>query len=190
MGKGANRQLLNNSGTAQGDNKALSGAASGISSTLVPQLQNQASNPQGMTPQQLAYENTASQQSLGGSTAGVTGQANLESARTRNAGGFQGAIGSGSRQAEKNLSQNAVGIQNEQTMLQQQQRQQAQQALMQLYGIDEQTALGYLNSSNSALGAENRSHPNQEGLLTAGTFIKDLAGGAQAGAAAANGGNG
>lgn len=154
MGKAANNQLLNNSGVAQGNNKDLTGAASGISSKLVPQLESQASNPQGYTPQQLAYMNTASQQSLGGSTAGVTGQANLEAARTRNAGGMQGAVGSGSRTAEKQLSQNAVGIQSQQANEQQQQRQQAQQALQQLYGMDESTALGYLNSSNSALGTE------------------------------------
>lgn len=156
MGKGANKLLLNNGGEGQAQQQQLSGAGSGISSFLTPTLESEATNPQGYTPQQLAYMNTASQQSLGGSTAGVTGQANLEAARTRNAGGFQGAIGSGSRTAQRQLSQNALGIQAQQANLQQQQRQQALQALQQLYGIDESTALGYLNSSNSALSDENQ----------------------------------
>lgn len=99
--------------------------------------------------------NTASQQSLGGSTAGVTGQANLEAARTRNAGGFQGAIGSGSRGAAKQLSQNALGIQAANEQEKQLQKQTAISQLQQLYGIDTNAAQGYLGQSNSALEGEN-----------------------------------
>lgn len=178
MGKGANKQLLNNSGSAQSMQKQLSGQGTGISSTLTPTLESDIANPKGYSPEDIAYMNTASQQSLGGSVAGVTGQANLEAARTRNAGGFQGAIGSATRSAQRNLSQNALGIQKANADLKQQQRDQAIKALSAIYGIDESTALGYLNSSNEALGEENKSHPNQEGLLTAGTFIKDLTAGA------------
>jgi len=184
MGKGANKQLLANSGTAQSNSNQLSSAGTKINGYLTPTLEAEANNPQGYTPQQMAYMNTASQQSLGGSTAGVTGQANLTAARTRNAGGFQGAIGSGSRAGARQLSQNALGIQTQQAQLQQQQRQQALQALQSLYGVDESTALGYLNSSNSALNMENASHPNQQGLLTAGTFVEDLAQAAKSGAQA------
>jgi hypothetical protein len=155
MGKGANKQLLSNSGVGQANNQSLFNSGSDINSFLTPQLESQATNPQGYTPQQLAYMNTASQQSLGGSTAGITGQANLTAARTRNTGGFQGAIGSGSRSAQRQLSTNALGIQQSQANLQQQQRQQALSALQSLYGVDEATALGYLNSSTSALNGEN-----------------------------------
>jgi hypothetical protein len=155
MGKGANKNLMNNSGTAQSLNKQLSGQATGISSTLVPELQSEAADPQGYTPQQQAYLNTASQQSLGGSVGGATGQANLQAARTRNAGGYQGAIGSDARGAAKQLSTNALGIQKSQADLQQQQRQQALSSLQSLYGVDESTAAGYLGTSDSALGAEN-----------------------------------
>src|SRR4029077_44133 len=137
-------------------------------------LESEATNPQGFTPQQKAYMNTASEQSLGGSTAGVTGEANLESARTRNAGGFQGAIGSGSRTAMKQLSQNAVGIESEQAKLQQAQKQQALESLQKLYGVDEATALGYLGQSDTALADENKSHPNMEGIDTAANLISSL----------------
>jgi hypothetical protein len=135
----------------------LSGAGSGINSYLTPTLEAEANDPQGYTPAQLAYMDTASQQSLGGSDAAVTGQANLTAARTRNAGGVQGAIGSGTRAAQRQLSTNALGIQADQAKLQQAQRQQALSALQSLYGVDEATALGYLNSSDAALEGENKS---------------------------------
>jgi hypothetical protein len=131
----------------------------------------------------MAYMNTASQQSLGGSVGGATGQANLESARTRNAGGNQGAIASSARSAQRQLSTNALGIQKSQADLQQAQRQQALSSLQSLYGVDESTALNYLNSSTASLHDENQSHPNQQGLQTAGTFIEDLSKGATAAAA-------
>lgn len=156
MGKGANKQLLNNAGTGQQAQKQLQANANAVTDHLTPQLENQANNPQGYTPQQLAYMNTASQQSEGGSTAGITGQANLEAARTRNAGGFQGAIGSASREAQRNLSQNALNIQTKQAELQQQQRQAALQQLQSLYGTEQGGALSYLGASNTALNAENQ----------------------------------
>ncbi|MGA9671401.1 MAG: hypothetical protein WBQ94_19475, partial [Terracidiphilus sp.] len=155
MGKGAKGLQIQNAGTGQANSQNLWAAGNGVNNFLTPQLEQEATNPQGYTPQQLAYMNTASQQSLGGSVGGITGEANLEAARTRNAGGFQGAIGSGSRAASRQLSQNALGIQNAQANLQQQQRQQALQSLQSLYGVDLGTALGYLNSSNSALNGAN-----------------------------------
>ncbi len=86
----------------------------------------------------------------------MTGQANLTAARTRNSGGFQGAIGSGSRAGSRQLSQNAVQIQAQNEQLKQAQKQQALSSLQSLYGVVLQTALGYLNSSNSALTGENQ----------------------------------
>lgn len=143
--------LLQNAGIAQGNANQLYNQGQGVGSFITPQLESEAVNPEGYTPQQLAYMNTAGQQSEGGSTAGITGQANLQAARTRNAGGFQGAIGSGSRAATKNLSQLALQTQTAQAQLQQQQKQQALKALQQLYGTDISDSLGYLNSSDTAI---------------------------------------
>lgn len=156
MGKGANKQLLSNSGVGQANSGALSTAGSGINSFLTPQLESEAVNPQGYTPQQLTYMNTASQQSQGGGVAATTGQANLTAARTRNAGGFQGSVGEANRAGQRNLSQSALGIQSQQANLQQQQRQEALKSLQQLYGVDEGTALGYLNASSGALEVEDK----------------------------------
>ena len=152
MGKAANKQLQSNSGVAQGSNKALQQQAGSIYGQIDPVLQQEATNPQGYSPTDLTAMNTASQQSLGGSVGGVTGQANLTAARTGNAGGFQGAIRSGSQDAMKDQSQNAVDIQAQNAQLKQQQQSQALSSLQSLYGTDQSTALNYLNGSTSALG--------------------------------------
>lgn len=145
------KMLLNNAGEAQSESQQLFGQGSGIGGFLTPQLEQQANNPQGYTPAQLAYMNTASQQSAGGGTGAVTGQANLQAARTRNAGGFQGAIGSGSRAAQQDLSNKALQVQTGQAQLQQQQKEEALKQLGQLYGTDLSSSQGFLNTSNQAI---------------------------------------
>jgi hypothetical protein len=179
MGKGAKKQLLNNSGTAQQRSGQLYGESQGDYNFLDPALKEEASNPQGYTPQQLGYMRTASEQSLGGGTAATTGQANLEAARTRNAGGFQAGIGSANRGAQRQLSQNALGIEQSQANLQQAQKQQALSALQSLYGTNTGASLGYLNSSNDALNKENQA-PNfwQQYILNAQKAATGAAGAA------------
>jgi len=168
MGKGANSALLSNSGAAQNRSGQLYSNAQSGYNFLNPQLQQEAVNPQGYTPQQLAYMNTASQQSLGGGTAATTGGANLAAARTRNAGGFQGAVGNANQATQRQASQNALGIQSQQANQQQTQRQSALSALQGLYGTNLGASNNYLNTSNTALNAENNA-PNfwQQYLFTA-----------------------
>lgn len=166
MGKGANKALMSNSGVAQGRSNKLAGQSSSIYGTLDPTLTAEATNPQGYAPGDLSAINTASQQSIGGSTSGITGQSNLTAARTRNAGGFQGAIGSGSRANSRQLSQNAMQVQEQNAQLKEAQKQQALSSLQSLYGTNLSGAESYLGQSNSALGAENASHPLQGGIKT------------------------
>ena len=155
MGKGARGAQLKNSGDAQARSKQLYGNSQGDYNFLDPALKAEAVNPEGYSPQQLAYMNTASQQSLGGGTAATTGTADLTAARTRNAGGFQGAVGTADRANQRQLSQNALGIQKSQADLQQAQKQQALSALQSLYGTNLTGSEGYLNTSNTALKDEN-----------------------------------
>ena len=150
---------MQNSGNAQNRSSQLYGDSQNIGGPLTAQLQQEASNPQGYTPQQLAYMNTSSQQSLGGGTAATTGTANLEAARSKNVGGFQGAVGSANRGTQRQASQNALGIQTQQANLQEAQKQQALSSLQSLYGTNLTGSSNYLNSSNQALQAEN-SAPN------------------------------
>ena len=186
MGKGANKNLLNNAGRADAASNAIGKRATSSYNFLEPTLEGDVTNPQGYTPQQLAYMNTASQQSLGGSVAGATGEANLQAARTRNAGGYQGAIGSATRSAQRQLSTNALKVQQDQANLQQQQREQALKALQSLYGVNSTAALGYLNSSNNALGDEARAgNPFFNDLQSYTSSVKNLAQGAAAAGAGA-----
>lgn len=156
MGKGANKQLLANAGVGQQQNKAINDEATATYGQLDPMLLESARNPQGYGNEDLASMRTGSEQSLGGSVSGISGEGNLQAARTRNRGGFQGALGEGARSAQRTLSQNAVGIAKANADLKQQESEQAIQQIMQLYGIDRATALNYLNSSNTALNSENQ----------------------------------
>lgn len=185
MGKGANKSLLSNSGVASSNSQNLYNTAGNVGNFVTPQLEGDVTNPKGFTPQQKAYMDTASQQSLGGSVAGVTGQANLEAARTRNKGGFQGAIASGSRAAQRQLSQNAVGVEVEQAKLQQQQRQQALEALSKMYGVDLAAAGNYMNTSDQALNYENEA--SGANSLLGKSLLGMIQAGGQVGAAAAAG---
>lgn len=159
MGKGAKGRELENSGNAQQRSKDLYGESQGDYAALDPQLKKDATDPQGYTPQQLAYMQTMSQQSLGGGEAATTGQANLTAARTRNAGGFQGAIGTADRATQRQASTNALSVQKSQADLQQQQRATALQSLQQLYGTGLTGSEGEMSLSNTALHDEN-SAPN------------------------------
>jgi hypothetical protein len=153
MPKGIESKQLGNAGTAQNISNTLSNNASSIYGGLEPELQSQAAAPSGYTPTQIATQNTAAQQSGGGSQAATVGQGGLYEARTGNAGGAQNAIGAGTRSAGANLSKAAVGNQTENANLQQQQRQSALQGLGGLYSTDLSGAGNALNLSNLAYGA-------------------------------------
>lgn len=192
MGKGANSRLMQNAGTGQNRSGGLFNQSQDIYGQIDPLLMQEATNPQGYAPGDLAAMNTASQQSLGGSVGGITGQANLQAARTRNAGGYQGAIGSGSRSAQRQLSQNALGIQQQNANLKEAQKQQALSSLQQLYGVDTGAALNYLNSSNQALGLENQGSAlaNQDFWRSVGGIENLMKTGTNAATTALGGGGG
>ena len=123
---------------------AISGTNAGnIYSSLEPQLESMATNPQGYSSGDLAAMNTASQQSLGGSTAGITGQGMLTAARTRNSAGIPEALDQAARTAGETQSQNALGIQENNANLKQKQQESALSALGGLYGenLGNQTSL-------------------------------------------------
>lgn len=110
--------------------------ASQISSSLVPGLEREAATPTGYTPQEMSDQLVASEQGAGGANAGITGQANLEAARTRNSSALSGVLDSAARDKTRQLSQNALDIQNKSATLGQQKQMAAQSELGKLYGID------------------------------------------------------
>lgn len=166
-----------NSGTAQGLSKGYATAANGNSSILTPTLNQMATHPQGFQPQTMANMNTAAMQSIGGATAGTVGQGNLQAARTNNAGGFQAGATQAAHDATAQLSDAALGVQNRNAMLQEQQRSQGISGLEGQYQTNVgagENALGLSNASlNAATQAQNQTQNAWMGpaqmLLAAGS---------------------
>lgn len=131
--------------TAQTNSNQFMGNSNALYSTLAPTLSAEAAHPAGYSPTDTANMNTAAQQSAGGAEAGAVGQGSLAAARTRNAGAFAPAISEGVRNAGRNLSTAAIGIQGKNADLKQKQMQEGIGGLEGLYG----TSVG---GANAALG--------------------------------------
>lgn len=130
---------------AQANSKQQLGAATNISSLLVPTLQSTLANPQGINPTDMARIRTSNKQGAGGSAAAAVGDGALRAARTRNAGAMPAAVAEGVRHAGEQLSQADLAADLEDQKLKQVQRAGAQQGLQGLYG---QTLAG----GNDSLG--------------------------------------
>ena len=120
---------------ARGSQQAQQGATTGLNfatsggASLMPELQQEAINPQGMNPTDMARANTTVQQSAGGTQAGATGEGALLAARTKNPGAAQAAISESARTGGQEAGKNALGIQLANTKLKQQQQQAGQTGL-------------------------------------------------------------
>jgi hypothetical protein len=195
--KGVAKDDLANSGTASGLSNSLESNAAGVYGGLAPQLQAEAAHPAGYTPEQVASQNTAAQQSAGGSQAATAGAGGLFAARTKNAGAAQNAIGAGTRAAGANLSNAAVGVQNKQASLQQTQQQEGLKGLGGLYGENLSGGEQALGLSNQALQGAAQSDENnpwmqllQTGLGAGGKVASALIGkGAGSGSGGGGGGD-
>lgn len=138
-------------------------------SGLQPQLQQEATNPQGYGPATVAKMNTAAQQSAGGAIAGAVGQGNLEAARTRNAGAFTPALDNAAQAGGQQLSQAALGVQNKDANLKEQQRQEGLKGMLGLYDTSTAAGLSAGSQSNQALGEANGALGAANGAVNAGT---------------------
>lgn len=139
---------------------------------ILPIFQKEATNPQGFAPADLAAMNTASQQSVGGATAGAVGEGNLAAARTRNSGGYTPALDEAVRSGQRQLSTNALDTQTKNALLKESQKQSGISGLGGLYGQNSQQllqALGLGNQSTQALTEAGKSgwFQNMLGLITA-----------------------
>jgi hypothetical protein len=144
--------------TSVGQNNTLFQGGQGIYSTLAPQLEAQAANPQGFGAENLARINTANQQSAGGSEAAAVGQGALEDSRTRNAGGSGMALAKAARMAGKNLSDATLQTNLANESLKEQQRSRAQSELGSLYGTNVQGA----NTAAGEVASNVNANANQE----------------------------
>jgi hypothetical protein len=130
--------------------KTALGKAGGEFSSLDPFYSGEMTNPQGIGTTGINAANTASQQSLGGATAGATGQGALDVARTKNSAGITEALDSSARGAMKTGSENAVKIQLANEQLKEQQRQEGAAGKAGLYGTESNFG-GQMYGMNPAL---------------------------------------
>jgi hypothetical protein len=126
-----------NAATTAGNVGAGYGAgAAGVNSQLLPFLTRELNNPQGYTQQQQGAMLDAAEGGAGGSTAGLTTEANLASARDRNSGGFSGALDDAARQKDKALAGASEGIAAKSAGLQNEQQQAAAGGLAGMQSLD------------------------------------------------------
>jgi hypothetical protein len=149
MAKGSG-QAEQTFGTSSGNASTLGGRASAVNNGMMPGLLNDAAGKGGLTPGQQATMNTASQQSVGGSNAGIAGQAGLTGGRTGNPGSMVGAIGDAARGNAKNLSNDTLKTQEYSTNMAQQKQQAAMGELGKLYGTNVSGMSDMLKNANQA----------------------------------------
>ena len=121
------------------------GAANNISSLLVPTLESELANPQGINPTDLVALRTSNMQGAGGTAAAATGLGALRAARTRNAGASPATTAQGIQNAGEQLSEANLNTDLANQKLKASERSQATGALQGLYGAD-------LSAGNNALG--------------------------------------
>lgn len=121
---------------ATGTANTLEGRATDINSSLVPGLEREANNPVGFTPEELNNQLVAGEQGAGGANAGIAGEAGLRMARTRNSAGYSNVLDEAARDKTRQLSENALNVQNENAKLAQSKQENAQKMLAGLYGTD------------------------------------------------------
>ena len=121
-------------------NTELAGADQ-IGDSLIPELERQANNPEGFTPEQENNMLVAGEQGAGGANAGIAGEAASRLARTRNSAGYSTALDEAARDKTQTLSSNALGIKNQSARLGLQRQSQAQGELGELYSTDTNAGL-------------------------------------------------
>jgi hypothetical protein len=142
-GSGVKADAFGSYGTATGQ-------ANGAFNVANPVYTQMATHPTGYTPQEIANQQTASNQTLGGANSAAVGEGALASARTNNAGGYQAAIDDAARNAGATQSQNNLGILNRSADLQRQQQEEGLQGLSNEYGTAGKLGQGYLDLANQA----------------------------------------
>jgi hypothetical protein len=147
FGLGSPQTGINAATTAGNVGAGYGAGAAGVNSTLLPFLTQELNNPQGFTQQQQGSMLGAAEGGAGGSTAGLTTEANLADARNRNSGGFSGALDDAARQKDKALAGTSEGIAGQNAELQQKQQQSAATGLSDIQGMDQ-------NSQLKAMGLE------------------------------------
>lgn len=150
--------------------------AATASSALMPFLTRELSNPQGFTQQQMGAQLGAAEAGAGGSTAGLTTEANLASARNRNSGGFSGALDQAAREKDKALAGTSEGIAANNADLQQKQQQAAASGLANEQGMDQNAQLKAMGLVPEDLKAQSDLNQTSGWANQLGGLLKDAGG--------------
>lgn len=137
---------LQQQGESAGKTAAQTGAnlmsgAQDIRSSLVPQLERDVNAQHVMTPGQLNEFLTNAGAGAGGATGALTGQAELETARTGQGAGLTPALSAMARSRQQALAKGSEGIAAEDVQGALKRQQQARGELAGLYGTDVNGAL-------------------------------------------------
>lgn len=141
-GSGVEKNALANSGQAVDQ-------ATSAYNTVNPIYSKLASGTVGYTPQQMADEKTASEQSTGGGVSAAVGQGGLYAARTGNAGAPTAALDDAARNAGVTNSDNALDVQNRSDALATQNQRIGLSGLNGIYDDANSTGEGYLGIANN-----------------------------------------
>ena len=125
-----------------------------IGSTLTPFLTSELMHPQGFSQQDQSAQVAAGLAGAGGANAGLAGEAAQRAGVSRNAGGFQAALGQAARERQKAAAGASEGIAAENANLRESQRQQAAKGLQGLYGTDVGAQLESQENVASDINAE------------------------------------
>ena len=139
--RAAQQQAKNAFNTANQSASQYGETASGINSALLPGLEREANNPIGFTPEEMNNQLVAGEQGAGGANAGIVGQANLEAARRRNSAGYSNVLDEAARDKTRQLSENALNVQNQSARLGEEKQMAAQKELGGLYGTNVDASL-------------------------------------------------
>lgn len=143
-----------NSKTAGAAAGGYGSTASGIGGSLTPELEREAANPIGYTPQQQNAQLVAGEQGAGGSNSSIAGSAGLAAGRTRNSGALSGVLDAAARAKAQQLSTNALGVSNRSADLGIQRQDAAQGRLAGLYGTNVSANLGAMGIQNQDLNTQ------------------------------------
>lgn len=147
-------QAQNLQSTDQSNAAGYGSNASNINAQLMPFLTERLNNPQGYSQGDLGSMLSNALGSSGGATSGITGQANLEAGRTRNAAGLNSALDDAARTRMKTNAGTAEGIASDNAQLKQTQQSSAAQMLAGLYGTNTGAESDANNNRVSAINAQ------------------------------------
>jgi hypothetical protein len=128
--------------------------ASQIGSQLVPFEERELNNPTGYTPEEMNNMLVAGEQGAGGANAGIAGEAASRLARTRNSAGYSNLLDEAARDKTRQLSENALNVQNKSADLAQRKQQEAASELGNLYGTDVNETLKAQGLMNEDINSE------------------------------------